>query len=83
MRRYDLLYRLYDEFDAATLREYQDLVDLFPAVDSRVALDYWQDARDELERRKGLIREGLPDGDVYAEIAAHADRESAFAGLDL
>ena len=83
MRRYDLLYRLYDEFDAATLREYQDLVDLFPAVDSRVALDYWQDARDELERRKGLIREGLPDGDVYAEIAAHADRECAFAGLDL
>jgi hydroxymethylpyrimidine pyrophosphatase-like HAD family hydrolase len=83
MRRYDLLYRLYEEFDAETLREYQDFVDLFPPVDSRVALHYWQDAHDELQRRKGVIREGLPDGDVYAEVAAHADRERAFTGLDL
>ena len=30
MERYDLLYRLYDEFDTETLREYQDFVDLFP-----------------------------------------------------
>jgi hydroxymethylpyrimidine pyrophosphatase-like HAD family hydrolase len=83
MRRYDHLYRVYEEFDAEALREHQDFVDLFPAVDSRVALDYWQDARDELERRKGAIRDALPDGDVYAEIAAHADRERAFTGLDL
>jgi hydroxymethylpyrimidine pyrophosphatase-like HAD family hydrolase len=83
MRRYDLLYRLYEEFDADALRELQDFVDLFPAVDSRVALDYWQDAHDELERRKEAIRDGLSDGDVFAEIAAHADRERAFTGLDL
>lgn len=42
MERHDLLYRLYDEFDVETLREYQSLVDLFPPVDSRVALEHWR-----------------------------------------
>ncbi|AUX08754.1 HAD superfamily hydrolase [Halalkaliarchaeum desulfuricum] len=83
MERYDLLYRLYDEFDTETLREYQDFVDLFPPVDSRVALDHWQDANDELDRRKEEIRTAFPTGGVFAEVAARADRESAFTALDL
>ncbi|MDR5672293.1 HAD family hydrolase [Halalkaliarchaeum sp. AArc-GB] len=83
MERYDLLYRLYDEFDTETLREYQDFVDLFPPVDSRVALDHWQDANDELDRRKEEIRTAFPSGGVFAEVAARADRESAFTALDL
>ena len=83
MERHDLLYRLYDEFDTARLREYQDFVDVFPPVDSRVALDYWQDASDELDERKGEIREAFAAGETFAEVAAHADRETAFTGLDL
>ena len=83
MERHDLLYRLYDEFDTDRLREYQDFVDVFPPVDSRVALDYWQDASDELDRRKGDIRESFAAGEAFAEVAARADRETAFTGLDL
>jgi hydroxymethylpyrimidine pyrophosphatase-like HAD family hydrolase len=82
--RYDRLYRLYEEFDAATLRQLQDLVDLFPPVDSRVALDRWQDATDHLERRKRRVREAFPaDGERLATAAARATREQAFAALDL
>ncbi|XVH31458.1 HAD family hydrolase [Haloferacaceae archaeon DSL9] len=83
MERYDLLYRLYDEFDTATLREFQDFVDLFPPVDSRVALDHWQDASDELDERKSEIRRAFSTGGTFAEIAARADREGAFTALDL
>ncbi|MGM0592501.1 MAG: HAD family hydrolase [Halobacteriota archaeon] len=83
MERYDQLYRLYDEFDTETLRDYQDFVDVFPPVDSRVALTHWQDASDELARRKDQIRGSFPSGGTFAEIAAHADREQAFTALDL
>ncbi|WP_123621012.1 HAD family hydrolase [Halorubrum sp. CSM-61] len=83
MERHDLLYRLYDEFDAETLREHQSFVDLFPPVDSRVALEHWEDAGEELDRLKREIRESLPAGATYAEIAAYADRETAFTALDL
>ncbi|MFB6155258.1 MAG: HAD family hydrolase [Haloferacaceae archaeon] len=83
MQRYDLLYRLYREFDTDAVREHQDFVDLFPPVDSRVALDYWQDAGDHLTRLKDEIRDAFDGGDACAEIAAHADREQAFTALDL
>jgi hypothetical protein len=52
MDRHELLYRLYENHDTETLRSYQALVDLFPPVDSRVALDYWQTANEELEEQK-------------------------------
>jgi hydroxymethylpyrimidine pyrophosphatase-like HAD family hydrolase len=83
MERYDLLYRLYDEFDVEALREHQSFVNLFPPVDSRVALDHWEDASDELERLKSAIRDALPGGATFAEVAAYADRETAFTALDL
>lgn len=83
MERYDLLYRLYDEFDTDTLREYQDFVDVFPPVDSRVALDHWQEASDELDARKDEIRTAFATGGTFAEIAARASREQAFAAQDL
>ncbi|MFD1569502.1 HAD family hydrolase [Halorubrum laminariae] len=83
MERYDLLYRLYDEFDVEVLREHQTFVDLFPLVDSRVALDHWEEVNDELERLKRQIHESFPAGGTFAEIAAHADRETAFTALDL
>ncbi|WP_224449873.1 HAD family hydrolase [Haloprofundus salilacus] len=83
MERYDLLYRLYDEFDTKSLREYQDFVDVFPPVDSRVALDHWQEANDELEERKDEIRSAFAMGATYAEVAARANREQAFTALDL
>jgi len=83
MERYDRLYALYDEFDAETLRAYQDLVDLFPPVDSRVALEYWESASDELAARKDEVRAAFEDGDTYAELVARASREQAFAALDL
>ena len=83
MERYDLLYRLYDDFDTATLRDYQEFVDVFPPVDSRVALEHWQNANDELHDRKEEIREAFAAGETFAEIAAHAGRDQAFTALDL
>jgi hydroxymethylpyrimidine pyrophosphatase-like HAD family hydrolase len=83
MERYDLLYRLYDEFDAETLRELQGFVDLFPPVDSRTALDYWDDARAALAERKADVRASVARGDVYAAVLARAAREEAFTALDL
>ncbi|GAB3674298.1 HAD family hydrolase [Halopiger thermotolerans] len=83
MERYDLVYRLYDEYDTATLREYQEFVDVFPAVDSRVALEHWQEATEELERRKNEIRSDFAAGETFAEVASWADRDQAFTALDL
>jgi len=83
MERYDLLYRLYQDFDTEAIRDLQTFVDVFPAVDSRVALDYWQDATDELETRKDEVREAFDDGETLAEVAATATRDQAFTGLDL
>ena len=84
MTDYDTLYRLYDEFDTAALRDNQEFVDVFPPVDSRVGLDYWADARQELGERREAIRRSLgPEGDTLAEIASRATREQAFTALDL
>ena len=84
MERYDQLYRLYDEFDAATLRALQDFVDLFPPVDSRVALEHWQEASDELADRKQEVRDAFPEvGETFCELAARATRDQAFTALDL
>lgn len=81
--QYDRLYRVYEEFDTDTLREYQDFVDLFPPVDSPVALDRWQDANEELTGMKSEIADSITDGEIYAEIAACVDRDSAFTAIDL
>ncbi|UPV99466.1 HAD family hydrolase [Halorussus gelatinilyticus] len=84
MERYDQLYRLYDEFDAATLRALQNFVDLFPPVDSRVALEHWQEASDELDDRKAEVRDAFPEaGETFCELAARATRDQAFTALDL
>jgi hydroxymethylpyrimidine pyrophosphatase-like HAD family hydrolase len=84
MERYDLLYRLYEEFDTETLRAYQELVDLFPPVDSRVALDQWQEASRELQRRTETIEAGFPQvGETFATVASYATRDQAFSALDL
>ncbi|MDS0292805.1 HAD family hydrolase [Halogeometricum luteum] len=83
MEQYDLLYRLYEDSEAETLRELQNFVDLFPPVDSRIALDYWQDASDELEERKDEIRSSFAAGETFAEVAARATRDQTFAALDL
>ncbi|MFB6071800.1 MAG: HAD family hydrolase [Halobacterium sp.] len=83
MQQYDRLYALYDEFDAETLRAYQDFVDLFPPVDSRVALEYWESASDELADRKDEIRAAFHDEDAFADVAARATRDQAFTALDL
>jgi hydroxymethylpyrimidine pyrophosphatase-like HAD family hydrolase len=83
MERYDLLYRLYEEFDTEAIRDLQSFVDVFPPVDSRVALGYWQDARDELDARKAGVRAAFDDGETLVEVAATADRDQAFTGLDL
>ncbi|WP_411963417.1 HAD family hydrolase [Haloferax sp. YSMS24] len=83
MERYDLLYRLYGNFDADAVRDAQDFVDLLPPLDSAVALTHWQEVNDELTERKDRIRRAFPDGDRYAELAAHATRDQAFTALDL
>ncbi|MDL5361904.1 HAD hydrolase family protein [Halalkalicoccus sp. NIPERK01] len=83
MKRYDQLYRLYEAFPVDTLRAYQDFVELFPPVASRVALEHWEEASDELDRRKSAIERAFVDGEAFAEIAAHATRQQAFTALDL
>jgi len=80
---YDLLYDLYDGFDTRTLRQYQTFVDVFPPIDSRVALDHWQDVEGALAEAKGEIRAAFDDGDALCEIGARASREEAFTALDL
>ncbi|QFU84048.1 HAD family hydrolase [Natronorubrum aibiense] len=83
MERYDLIYQLYDEYDTKTLQEYQAFVDVFPAIDSRVALEHWQGVNDDLEERKDEIRSAFAAGETFAEIASRADRDQAFTALDL
>ena len=84
MERHDQLYRLYEEFDAETLRAYQDFVDVFPPVDSRVALEHWQNASEELDERRAEVRRAFPEtGETFAELASYATREQAFTALDL
>ncbi|QCC47635.1 HAD family hydrolase [Halobellus limi] len=83
MDRYDLLYTLYEEYETDTLRDLQNFVDLFPPVDSRVALEYWEDASDELADRKGDIAQSFAAGETLANIAARATREQTFTALDL
>ena len=84
MERYDQLYTLYEDYDTDRLRALQDFVGVFPPVDSRVALAYWQDASDDLEDQKQTVREGFPGvGETFADVAAHADRDAAFTAMDL
>ncbi|WP_226013227.1 HAD family hydrolase [Halomicrobium salinisoli] len=83
MERYDQLYALYADFDTETLRAYRDFVDLFPPVDSRVALGYWERANRKLREHEEEIAAAFSDGEAFAELAAHATREQAFTALDL
>jgi len=84
VERYDQLYRLYDEFDTGILRDYQRFVDILPPMDSRVALEHWSEASEELEAHRDAIREAFPAvGETFADVAAHATREQAFTALDV
>ena len=83
MERHELLYRLYDEFDTDTLREYQSFIDVLPPIDSRVVLDQWQAANDELQARVAEIEANFAAGETFASVAKQADREQAFTALDL
>jgi len=84
MERYDQLYQLYQTEDTATVRAYQELVDLFPPLSTTVALDRWEDAKRELDDRKADIAERFDGaGETYAELAARLTREEAFTALDL
>ena len=84
MERYDQLYELYEEHDTDTLRALQDLADLFPLVESSVALDRWREINDELAEGKAGIEAAFPEvGEVFADLATRARQEQAFAGLDL
>ncbi|ATW87206.1 hydroxymethylpyrimidine pyrophosphatase-like HAD family hydrolase [Halohasta litchfieldiae] len=88
-QRYDRLHRLYEEFDTETLQAHQRFVDLFPPVDSPVALSHWEEASEELGRLKAEIAASFTAGDdvtageTFAEIAARADHDQAFTALDL
>jgi hydroxymethylpyrimidine pyrophosphatase-like HAD family hydrolase len=83
MDRYGLLYELYDEFDTDSLRDHQRFVDVFPPMDSRVALEHYQEIDAELEDQKDEIRDEFQEGETLAEIAAHTARDEAFTALDL
>jgi hypothetical protein len=65
MDRYDRLYALYENFPTDTLRDRQNFIDLFPPVDSRVALEYWEDAYNELQAQKDEIRDAFVNKDGH------------------
>ncbi|WP_436934056.1 HAD family hydrolase [Halovenus marina] len=84
MELYDLLYRLYTEFDTETLRSNQKFVDLLPPLDSPLALEQWQSVKSDLAERRGAIERAFQEnGEALATIAAHATRDQAFTALDL
>ena len=84
MPRHDQLYALYDEHETDTVRALQNLVDLYPLVESPVALDRWRELNTELTERRAAIEDAFPDaGAAFADIATRATQEQAFAGLDL
>jgi hydroxymethylpyrimidine pyrophosphatase-like HAD family hydrolase len=84
MDRYDQIYELYDEYETGTLRALQNLVDLFPLVESRVALDRWKEINEELADGKAEIKAAFPEmGETFATLATHAREKQAFTGLDL
>ncbi|UIO99185.1 HAD family hydrolase [Halobaculum sp. CBA1158] len=79
MTRYDRLYELYAEFDTETLRAYREFVDLFPPLDSRVALDRWDEANAELFQRRARIERTFmleTDTDRDDNVDRDADRNS-------
>lgn len=80
---YDLLNELYDEFDTKSLREHQMFIDVFPPIDSRIALDHWQEVNEALNEAKSEIRESFDQGDPLTDIAARASREEALTALDI
>jgi hydroxymethylpyrimidine pyrophosphatase-like HAD family hydrolase len=82
--RHDQLYELYADHDTETVRALQNLVDLYPLVESPVALNRWQELNEELRERRDEIEEAFPDdGPTLADVATRAEREQAFVGLDL
>ena len=84
MRRHDLLYELYEAHDTETVRALQNLADLYPLVESPVALDRWADINEELTDRTAAIADAFgEDGETFADLATRAREEQAFTGLDL
>lgn len=81
--QYNRLYRLYEQFGIEQLREHQDYVDVFPPLDSQVALEHWQQAKETLENSREQIEDGFPAGALFADIAARATRKQAFTALDI
>ncbi|GGL62403.1 HAD family hydrolase [Halocalculus aciditolerans] len=79
--RYDELYAVYETVDAETIRAYQDLVDLYPPLDSSVALSYWEDASETLAEKRADVADRYGEG--VADLVARASRDQAFTALDL
>ena len=78
MDRYDRLYALYENFPTDTLRDRQNFIDLFPPVDSRVALEYWEDAYNELQAQKDEIRDAFANKDGH-ERETTIDQEGSYS----
>jgi len=72
MEQYDRLYRLYSEFDTDRLRDHQAFVDLFPPLDSRVALQHWQEVSDALDEQRAEIVEAFTT-DAPRSLATRPD----------
>jgi|GEM_PF-102817 len=72
MEQYDRLYRLYAEFDTGRLRDHQAFVDLFPALDSRVALEHWEAVSEALAEQKSAIVESFVS-DAPRSLATRPD----------
>jgi len=84
VRRHDRLYDLYENHDTETVRALQNLADLYPLVESPVALDRWADIDEELTERTAAIADAFAeDGELFADLATRAREEQAFTGLDL
>jgi len=83
MKRYEQLYHLYEKDDTKQLRALRQYLDVFPPLDSKAALDNWQEAKRQLESVRNQVQLRFEDGEILADIREHATRDQAFQALDL
>lgn len=83
MDSYEQIHRLFRDIDTDHLREHRDYLEVFPPVDSKVALEHWQEARESFDRELKQAQEVLSYSPELADVATIATRDQAFVALDL
>lgn len=83
MELYDQIHQLYRDVDTKRLREHRDYLEVFPPIDSQIALSHWQDAKDSFESQRKQAKKSLSCDSLLIDIATVATRNQAVTALDL